>query len=182
MRILCGYLIKGDTSRPCVKYHGHKDRNHRDARQLANFKKYKADWLVETNYNQSYYEANREAIRKSQADYHAAHRDEIKRRREGYLAAYRARHPETKGEHRRARRAREAAVEHEPYTRAEVRALTEGICYLCFIDLQPGWHIDHVRPLVLGGPDKLSNVLPACPPCNLAKGSKTLEDYLVGVD
>jgi len=180
MRILCGYLIKGDTARPCVLTQGHKDRNHRDAQQLERFSRYKKRWLEDTNYSQQYYAAHRTDIRESQRAYYAAHKEEIKKRREGYLAAYRAANPETKGEHRRARRARKATVPHESYTRAEVFALTNGICYLCLEKLQPGWHIDHVKPLVLGGPDILSNVLPACPPCNLAKGSKTLEDFLAG--
>lgn len=41
----------------------------------------------------------------------------------------------------------------------------------------PDPHIDHVVPRSRGGGNELSNLVIACPRCNMAKGSKLLEDW-----
>ena len=38
--------------------------------------------------------------------------------------------------------------------------------------------IDHVRPKARGGSDRVSNLTLACPSCNRAKGSRTVESFL----
>lgn len=47
-------------------------------------------------------------------------------------------------------------------------------CYYCGVELQ-SWqghfmHLDHLMPLVESGRDEVSNLVPACPDCNLEKG------------
>lgn len=47
-------------------------------------------------------------------------------------------------------------------------------CYYCAVELQ-SWqghfmHLDHLMPLVGSGRDEVSNLVPACPDCNLEKG------------
>jgi len=37
---------------------------------------------------------------------------------------------------------------------------------------------DHVIPLVRGGSNWISNILPSCLTCNLTKSTKTFEEYL----
>jgi len=37
---------------------------------------------------------------------------------------------------------------------------------------------DHVLPLSRGGTHSADNVVPACPPCNMSKGDKTLEEWM----
>lgn len=49
---------------------------------------------------------------------------------------------------------------------------TGGVCAYCGDKLQRGFHGDHVIAWVLGGQTTLENGLPACPSCNLSKGSK----------
>ncbi|MEU7465980.1 MULTISPECIES: HNH endonuclease [Streptomyces] len=46
----------------------------------------------------------------------------------------------------------------------------------CYCD-EPAQHVDHVAPLSKGGRDVLSNSVPACADCNLAKGSLTLAQW-----
>ena len=41
----------------------------------------------------------------------------------------------------------------------------------------PFEHLDHVKPLISGGPHCLSNLRPACAKCNLSKGKKTLKEW-----
>lgn len=40
------------------------------------------------------------------------------------------------------------------------------------------FHIDHVLAVANGGTDALDNLVVACKPCNLSKGSKTVEEWL----
>jgi hypothetical protein len=73
----------------------------------------------------------------------------------------------------------------EAYSTQEVIDTYGSDCHICSdpIDLNQsrkpgvaGWenalHIDHVIPLVSGGPDRLDNVRPAHAFCNLSKGAK----------
>jgi superfamily II DNA or RNA helicase len=51
----------------------------------------------------------------------------------------------------------------------------DGRC-ICGVELQPGWHADHVDPFATGGPTDVANGQALCPQCNLKKGSKTMND------
>jgi 5-methylcytosine-specific restriction endonuclease McrA len=50
-----------------------------------------------------------------------------------------------------------------------------GMCAYC--GLRPYEHFDHVIPLVRGGRHSIGNLMPACAPCNLSKGSRLLADW-----
>lgn len=61
----------------------------------------------------------------------------------------------------------------------ERRYVTQnGRCAYCQADLAAGLHTDHKNPLVCGGPNLASNVILACPWCNLKKNRKTVDQYL----
>lgn len=60
------------------------------------------------------------------------------------------------------------------FTKAQRKAVWEaqgGRCGGCEADLQPGFHIDHVRPLADGGAHDPGNWLALCPPCHQRKTS-----------
>ena len=44
-----------------------------------------------------------------------------------------------------------------------------------------GYDIDHIVPLAKGGPHKLENLQLLCPPCNMSKGKKMMEEWLGGL-
>lgn len=131
----------------------------------------------------------------------------------GYHRAYTMNHPEVikerskanyeKGKERyfaneRRRRALEAKVYSEKYTTTDIINRWGTNCHLCEeqIDLdapktihqgenwQKGLHLDHVVPIVNGGPDILENVKPAHAACNLsrAKQGLDLEGLLASLD
>ena len=61
-----------------------------------------------------------------------------------------------------------------PFTVAQLEerlSMFDG-CWMCGAELDGGMHIDHVKPLSKGGWHCLSNLRPACGPCNLSKGAK----------
>jgi len=60
-----------------------------------------------------------------------------------------------------------------PATRVALFLAAGGRCAECGIRLGPGWHGDHVVPVLAGGDTTPANGRALCPPCNLAKGGLT---------
>ena len=48
----------------------------------------------------------------------------------------------------------------------------DGKCRSCGVDLEPGWHADHVIPHSAGGRTSVENGQALCPTCNMSKGAK----------
>lgn len=58
------------------------------------------------------------------------------------------------------------------FTPVQRRAVWErdgGRCCACGVDLQPGWHIDHILPRELGGAHEMDNWQALCAPCHKEK-------------
>jgi 5-methylcytosine-specific restriction endonuclease McrA len=72
------------------------------------------------------------------------------------------------------RRADAYGVAHEAYSRTEILARWKHTCAYCG---GVATHLDHVEPLSKGGTDTEANIVPACAPCNLSKGAKTLAEW-----
>ena len=81
------------------------------------------------------------------------------------------------------------------YSEKEVLFKYGSNCHICNlpIDLlaprwsgEQGWenglHIDHLIPIVKGGPDTIENVRPAHGFCNISKGAKIMNDFEVEID
>lgn len=63
------------------------------------------------------------------------------------------------------------------FTRSQRSALwraSDGRCEGCGMELERGWHADHVHPWSAGGPTDVSNGAALCPECNRRKGSKII--------
>lgn len=64
--------------------------------------------------------------------------------------------------------------------RDEVLKITGGLCFYCNVELSPdGFHVDHIVSRSNGGPDHISNYVPACAPCNRAKGSMSFAKFVL---
>lgn len=55
----------------------------------------------------------------------------------------------------------------------------QGKCYYCHKRIVR-YHIDHIIPLSRGGSNDISNLVLACPSCNLSKGNKLLYEWRNG--
>jgi hypothetical protein len=65
--------------------------------------------------------------------------------------------------------------------RAEVFARDGYRCVYCgTVATADGLSVDHVQPRVKGGDSSGGNVVTACIPCNTAKGSRSLVQFLMG--
>ncbi len=60
--------------------------------------------------------------------------------------------------------------------RAEVFAAFRGRCAYCMT--APADHLDHVVPRAAGGTDSRFNLVAACTPCGLSKGSKSIAAWV----
>lgn len=60
-----------------------------------------------------------------------------------------------------------------------------GRCAYCGCNLEKGWHVDHIEPVVRGVKkdllypqnDRIDNYNPACARCNIQKNSFTVEQF-----
>lgn len=61
---------------------------------------------------------------------------------------------------------------------AKLLTITDGLCFYCGIKLNENNRSrDHVHPRSRGGLGKRYNLVPACLPCNGAKGTKSINVY-----
>ena len=121
-------------------------------------------------YDQKYRDNNRDKVRSATLKWNKANNDKMN------AAA-------------RRRRAKKRDNGFEYYSEAQVLELYGLVCYLCNVPIDlnaprtqgrgEGWelglHIDHVVPIVSGGPDTLDNVRPTHALCNLTKNNKPIE-------
>lgn len=59
-----------------------------------------------------------------------------------------------------------------------MHANADGLCQACGIELNPGWHADHVIPHSKSGRTDIANAQALCSRCNLQKGSKIIMTQL----
>lgn len=67
---------------------------------------------------------------------------------------------------------------HDPAVRQEVYDLTGGTCAYCDCELPPNWHVDHLVPKSMGGPDNFANYVPSCPSCNMSKSNGHVIEFV----
>ena len=60
----------------------------------------------------------------------------------------------------------------------DLYATQGGSCYYCSVDIDGGYHIEHMVPLSRDGRNDISNICLACVPCNLSKHTKTSEEFM----
>jgi hypothetical protein len=77
-----------------------------------------------------------------------------------------------------------------PEVREAVWAITAGKCFYCEIELVRGegvgpadqkrlFHVDHLVPKILGGPDHIANYVPACHSCNSSKHARHFAEFVM---
>lgn len=128
----------------------------------------------------AYYEEHKERITKRHKAWRQANRDRLN----AYNRAWRKSHPRSRSAHDHRRRIRKLEAG-GTFTAKQVRRLFDlqkGHCWWCGpgceVDLTKGYHIDHRVPLSKGGSNNISNIVLACPKCNLSKGAKLPTDFI----
>ena len=124
--------------------------------------------------------ANQDKMREYRKKYLRVHADRAREMRALWLAENPERAAAAWRSGRARRRARIAAAPGY-YTVDDVLAqmeAQEGRCHYC---AQPvtEYHVDHYIPLARGGSNGPENIVIACPPCNLKKGTKMPHEFEV---
>lgn len=86
----------------------------------------------------------------------------------------RKRRAEAKAVYRRNRKLKERSVDGS-HTAEEVRAIHAAQrykCAICRVSTKNHMHVDHIRPLALGGSNFAENLQILCPACNMRKAAK----------
>lgn len=52
-----------------------------------------------------------------------------------------------------------------------------GLCVYCAGSIAEAFHMDHIMPIALGGPNEDENIQLLCPPCNRRKHSKHPNEF-----
>lgn len=160
------------------------------ARQRAKYVKNREQRLTDAIV---YYWENRERVLAVQHLRWAEHKEEISARKREVLAANPRRaakekqsvrewahaHPELVAAYSRNRKARVRRASGK-HSGADVLAQHErqrGRCFWCGEKVGSKYHVDHVVPLSKGGSNGPSNIVIACPSCNLRKKDKHPMDF-----
>lgn len=67
-----------------------------------------------------------------------------------------------------------------PKRRREIFDKSQGKCHYCAtpLTLDGKWHIEHMQPKALLGPNDKSNLVASCVPCNMKKRDMTAEEFI----
>jgi 5-methylcytosine-specific restriction endonuclease McrA len=159
-----------------------KEKEYQAAYRLKN-----ATYLKE--YFRAHYQKNKARKLQETREYKNAHRDYYKNYLRQYFLDHKAEHLERSRkwhqahpEQKRARTAnRRAKVTSEVITKQDIaycHRKQKGKCYWCSKEYpRRKYHVDHVWPLAKGGANIRANIVIACIPCNLRKGTKTPAEF-----
>jgi 5-methylcytosine-specific restriction endonuclease McrA len=121
-------------------------------------------------------EENRERHRAATRRWHLENRERDRENARTWLAS----HPvDRRGNARRYRARKRGATVGDIPCDAEHQLLgfQRGRCAYCHAPLTD-YHVDHIIPLARGGAHSWENLVLACPPCNLSKGDKLVEEWM----
>lgn len=154
-------LVRGKPYSYCRSCKAEDDRAYRSKnieRVLARAKKYRA--------------ANKESVQRKTAEWHARNRTRLRQ----IKAKWKKRNPDCARANEAVRRGRirQAEGTHSMRDIKELFVSQAGKCAICVVELQPGYHVDHVVPLARGGSNWKRNLQILCPPCNESKGARVL--------
>jgi 5-methylcytosine-specific restriction endonuclease McrA len=143
------------------------------------------------------YHANKEEAKAKTAEWQRNNKDKVAARNRRWrqanpqknaaiVRAWHKKNPEMTRATWIRRRARASAAPGD-FTAADIQSLFElqnGLCAYhllnphCHVNLENGYTVDHIIPLVRGGTNYPDNLQLLCPHCNPSKGAKTHDEYL----
>lgn len=123
------------------------------------------DLLIYKECQRRYYEGNREVVIKRSKDWGIQNPDKLRACKKANQAY---------------RRAGEKAGDAPAVILAWEKS-AKKVCYWCNTKCADEYHIDHYQPLSRGGEHRISNLVIACPTCNLRKNAKDPLEFAASV-
>lgn len=124
----------------------------------------------------AWYVANTERKKATNAAWTKANRDKLNAK----SAAWQKAHPEAKriiSQNRRALQRANGGTLSKGLS-AKLFKLQKGLCACCSKPLGDNFHLDHIMPIKLGGPNIDSNIQLLLPRCNNSKGAQHPDDFM----
>jgi 5-methylcytosine-specific restriction endonuclease McrA len=167
---------RGAYCRPCKAAYDREYRRRNRKRRRQQKRAWEAAnrerWL---EYRRQWRLAHVESERARRRRYTAENPEKVRAQWQRWYAA----HPEVCRRRNNSRRARLRAVEAAPYNPFDIYARDQGRCHLCKRRVpRKTFTLDHLIPLVAGGPDVPENVAIAHKRCNLRRGPGRLPAQL----
>lgn len=131
-------------------------------------------------YDLIYYGRHQDRIRARSKRYHEKHRD----RYVDQARAWVKRNPEKRKAISMAHKAKRRAIEKDGDPTSVIFAWVQKapkVCYWCAVKCKTKYHVDHYKPLSRGGRHEVSNLVIACPTCNLRKNAKDPLEFAASV-
>ncbi|HHJ1495590.1 TPA: HNH endonuclease [Pseudomonas aeruginosa] len=122
-------------------------------------------------YDKRYQVLNKDRIEKRTRVYREANREKLIARAKKWAAN----NPEKRKIISKNNKAKRRAIEGNGLTFSELSAWEKAapkVCHWCSKSCKSRYHIDHYQPLSKGGLHEISNLVIACPTCNLRKSAK----------
>ena len=166
-------------------------KNYREINQLKLIEKNqlwrKANSQRVKNYNKLYRQENHDKVVAATRAWYLANREKqsasskawYEANKETATARWRSwakNNPDILRANERRRRARKQKAKTYLITAKDAERILSKPCLYCGI---PSEHLDHVIPLSRGGDHSIGNLVGACGPCNLSKGSRTVTEWRV---
>lgn len=121
-----------------------------------------------------HYEKNKDLVLQRSMLRYYANIDKIQAQHRESGKKYSRLYPERNLVKRHKRRARLRSNGVFTITNRELKTLYSLPCFYCG---NAGGSLDHVVPIARGGAHGIGNIVPACMPCNMSKGSKLLSQW-----
>lgn len=151
---------------------------HSEKENAAALKRYYANRERYREQNRAWKENNRDRTREMGRAWQQRNLDRLRRRAKERYQLQEVR--ERRAHWQNARRLRQL-TNGGAHTLAEWRHLVELHDHRCAYCGRNDRRLsrDHIRPVSRGGRDDISNILPACRPCNSAKGARTAAEFIL---
>jgi 5-methylcytosine-specific restriction endonuclease McrA len=131
-------------------------------------------------YQKRYHQENIEEIHKQQRRNYQASREDRTAKQRQYLKTEQGRMVDKAHRHKRKAQKRASKGSYTAQQLQEQFQRQRGKCYYCNVKLGKIWHPDHVVPLARGGSNDISNIVIACPACNLSKHARLPHEWPEG--
>jgi|SRR3954463_5375305 len=156
---------------------------HREERKQYRASRKEEDKLYMAQWRQEHHEE----LKQYDANYRSEHQEQSSRQHKIYCDQYyktdRGRVQMRVSSGNRRARKRNAAGTHTTDELHQQYQRQKGKCYYCHKKLgkeRKSWVAEHVIPLSRGGSNSIDNIVIACIPCNLRKGSKLPHEWVDG--
>lgn len=166
--------------KPCKSLKSQKEYLENDEAIKARSKNYRDTHKEElAQYHARYKQQNKDKVARRHKKYQQANATKIQEYKKGWRKSNRDKVYASLQNRRAMKKSAEGT-----HTADDTNLLWEqqgGCCAYCGCELTLEYrHLDHVIPLSRGGSNWPSNLAWACPPCNLSKNDKLLEEWLDG--